>query len=187
MFDRLLGAVAAALDARGLPYMVVGGQAVLLHGEPRLTRDIDMTLAAGPDRLDDVLEAARAAGLEPLVDAEDFTRRTLVLPCREPASGIRVDFILSFSSYEKEAIARSVVVALAGAPVRFACAEDLVVHKVLAGRPRDLEDVRGILLKNPALDHAMVRRTLGEFDAALDRGDELIARFDEIVRLTGRA
>jgi len=27
--------------------MVIGGQAVLLYGEPRLTRDIDITLGIG--------------------------------------------------------------------------------------------------------------------------------------------
>ena len=36
MFESLLARLAHALDAAGLPYMVFGGQAVLLHGEPHL-------------------------------------------------------------------------------------------------------------------------------------------------------
>lgn len=83
MFAELLERVATALDAAGIPYMVVGGQAVLLHGEARLTKDVDVTLAAGVERLGDVLALAKAAGLGPLVDPETFTRRTLVLPCQE--------------------------------------------------------------------------------------------------------
>jgi len=36
--------------------MVIGGQAVLVYGEPRFTRDIDITLGAGIERLEEVLK-----------------------------------------------------------------------------------------------------------------------------------
>lgn len=52
MFEELLKRIAAALDAAGIPYMIIGGQAVLLYGEPRLTRDIDLTLGIGPDEVE---------------------------------------------------------------------------------------------------------------------------------------
>jgi hypothetical protein len=184
VFDRLLAAIAKALDAESLPYMVIGGQAVLLHGEPRLTKDIDVTLAAGLERLDAVLRAASAAGLDPLVDPKEFTQTTMVLPCKDTVSRIRVDFIFSFSRYEKHAVSRAKLVLLAGTNVRFASAEDLIVHKILAGRPRDLEDIRSILLKNPGLNVEFVRSTLAEFDEALARGDELASRFDAVHRET---
>lgn len=45
MFEQLLKKIAQALDKGGIPYMIIGGQAVLLYGEPRLTRDIDIILA----------------------------------------------------------------------------------------------------------------------------------------------
>ena len=41
-FDGLIARIAAALGKARIPYMVIGGQAVLLHGEPRLTRDLDL-------------------------------------------------------------------------------------------------------------------------------------------------
>lgn len=44
MFQALLQQIARGLDSRGIPYMLIGGQAVLLYGEPRLTRDVDVTL-----------------------------------------------------------------------------------------------------------------------------------------------
>ena len=50
MYDRLLEKIALELDSRAIPYRVVGGQAVLLYGEPRLTRDIDVTLGRGDPR-----------------------------------------------------------------------------------------------------------------------------------------
>ena len=166
--------------------MVIGGQAVLVHGEPRLTKDIDITLAAGLEKLDQVLHLAGDSDLEPLVDPDDFTAKTMVLPCIHRESGIRVDFIFSFSPYEAEAIARAVEIEINDAGVRFAAAEDLIVHKVLAGRARDLEDVRSVLLKNPELDRRLVERILADLQASLDVGSTLVDRFTEIVNGLGR-
>lgn len=148
--------------------MVIGGQAVLVHGEPRLTRDIDITLGVSLDRLADVVAAAAAARLKPLVDPETFARDTLVLPCADADSGVRVDLVLSESGYERAAIARAVIVRLGATAVRFVTPEDLVVHKVIAGRPRDLEDVRSIVARQPRLDRAQVERTLTDFEEVLD-------------------
>ena len=55
MFNSLLKAIAQSLDRRGIPYMVIGGQAVLLYGEPRQTRDIDVTMGIGPERVTDAI------------------------------------------------------------------------------------------------------------------------------------
>ena len=44
MFAQLLEQIALGLEERLIPYMVIGGQAVLLYGEPCLTRDIDESL-----------------------------------------------------------------------------------------------------------------------------------------------
>ena len=57
MFENLLKRIAQSLKNAGIPYMVIGGQAVLLYGEPRLTKDIDITLGADLTRLQDVLSA----------------------------------------------------------------------------------------------------------------------------------
>ena len=67
MFQRLLERIAVEFDSRSIPYLIIGGQAVLVHGEPRLTRDIDVTLGVGVDRLDDLLAIVKAAGWTVLV------------------------------------------------------------------------------------------------------------------------
>jgi predicted nucleotidyltransferase len=180
MFVALLEKTAAALDRAGIPYMVIGGQAVLRHGEPRLTRDIDLTLGVDVDRLADVLAVTVACGYELLVDPEPFVRQTMVLPCRDPKSGVRLDLVFSFSPYEREAIARAEPVRLGSADVRFATVEDLVIHKMIAGRPRDLEDVRGLLLRNPGVDRAAVEEKLSEFGEAA--AEPILGRFRGICR-----
>lgn len=167
MFTDLLERLACTLDEAGLPYMIIGGQAVLLYGEPRLTRDIDITLGVDVDRQSDVSSAATKLGLTLLVTPESFTKQTMVLPCVDPTTGIRVDFIFSFTPYEHQAIERAVLIPIGHAQVRFATAEDLIVHKMLAGRPRDHEDVTGILLKNTTLNSPYIRHWLGQFGAAI--------------------
>ena len=107
MFEAILARLGRELDAAELPYMVIGGQAVLLYGEPRLTDDIDITLGATLDQLPDVLKLTSSIGLEPLVDPEEFTRQTMVLPCRDSVTDLRVDLIFSFSPYERQALERA--------------------------------------------------------------------------------
>ena len=61
-------------------------------------------------------------------------------------------------------------------------AEDLVVTKVLAGRAKDLDDVRGILVaQGTGLDADAVRTTLAMLEDALGVGD-LVPAFDHLQR-----
>lgn len=183
MFEKLLERIAQSLKNAGIPYMVIGGQAVLLYGEPRLTKDIDITLGADLSRLEDVLSAVRDMKITPLVDPETFTRETMVLPCSDPETGIRVDMIFSFSPFEQLAISRARTVHIGEADICFASLEDLLVHKFIAGRARDLEDARVVLLKNPNADLAYIRHWLSEFSILtnenyLDRLDRILQGLD---------
>lgn len=159
--------------------MVIGGQAVLVYGEPRLTRDIDITLGAALDRLAEMVALTEDIGLEVLVNPVEFTPKTLVLPCRDRETGVRVDFIFSWSLYEKQALERSRGVSILGTKVKFAALEDVVIHKIVAGRPRDLEDVRLLLLKNPTYDSIYIKKWLQEFDEAL--GEDFAGRLQQVL------
>ncbi len=179
MFEQILESIAEGLERLGIPYMVIGGQAVLLYGEPRLTRGIDVTLGTDLGRLSEVLDWVRGNGWRVLVEAPaEFVGRTMVLPCLDPATGIRVDLIFSFSYYEQQALKRARRVSMGRAEVCFVSLEDLIIHKMLAGRPRDLEDVRTILLKNRTLDLDDVRHWLREFDRSL--GETSLERFEKL-------
>ena len=176
--SNLLVNLAQALDRAGIPYMVIGGQAVLVYGEPRLTRDIDLTLGLTPDALSQVLNVTREVNLHILVeDPEDFVRRLWVLPTLHPPTGLRVDFIFSWTPYEQQALERVRAIEIEGYPVRFACPEDVIVHKMLAGRPRDLEDVRSILRKQ-SVDVDYIHRWLEAFEQTLEQ--PLAQRFEQI-------
>lgn len=183
MFERLLERVGEGLENLGVPYMVIGGQAVLLYGEPRLTKGIDIAVGADLNRLPDILRLVRNIQLTPLVDPDTFTRQTMVLPCADPGTGIRVDLIFSSSPYEQQAMSRARTVKIGQAHVRFASVEDLVIHKLIAGRARDLEDVKSVLVKNPGKDLNYVRHWLGEFSTALSQ--PFVDRLEQVLREIG--
>lgn len=172
-FSSLIAGISRELRARKLSFMLIGGQAVLLHGRPRLTEDIDVTLAADPTRLDDVLDVCAVLKLRTLPeDIESFVRQTFVVPALHEKTRIRVDFIFSTTPYEREAIKRAVFVQLAGEAVPFATAEDLIIHKLFAGRSTDLEDAATVVRRKGAeLDWAYVERWVGEFASVPGRGD----------------
>lgn len=164
-FGSLLARLARGLEEAGLPAMVIGGQAVLLHGEPRLTQDIDVTLGVGPGEFRRVADLCESVRLTPLPeDPEAFVRSTFVLPAEDERSGIRVDLIFSTTPYEAEAIDRAIGVEIEGVAVPFASAEDLILHKLFAGRPRDLDDALGVVRrKGEELDWGYLERWVGEF------------------------
>lgn len=180
MLLALLEKLARALKRRSIPYMVIGGQAVLVHGTPRTTEDIDVTLGVDVDRLDDVRALVAESGWRSLIEPpEEFVSRTMVLPCIDPATELRIDIVFSRTEYERQAIERAVPKKIGRTDVWFAAAEDLVVHKVLAGRPRDLEDARSVLLRNPQLEIPYVRQWLGTLEEAI--GEPIVARLDALL------
>ena len=179
MFERLLKKITIQLKKGAIPYMVIGGQAVLLYGEPRLTRDIDITLGMGVNGLDKVKKIIKAIGLKVLVEKEkEFVERNMVLPTLDKKSGIRVDFIFSFSPYERQAIERGNEIKLGRTLVKFASLEDVVIHKMIAGRARDIEDLKSVLLKNPKYDSHYIEKWLAEFDKSL--GEHFLKVFRSI-------
>ncbi len=160
--------------------MIIGGQAVLIYGEPRLTKDIDITLGVGIEKLSVIKDTVRTLGLS--IEADDvdsFVKDTMVLPATDPKNGIRVDFVFSFSPFERAAIERAHIAKFDEISVRFASLEDLVIHKIVAGRARDIEDVRAILLKNPGYDRDHIESWLSDFDKSIDGG--FLSKFDELV------
>ena len=149
--------------------MIIGGQAVLLYGEPRLTKDIDVTLGVGAEGLGQLMQSVHNLRFKILVpDPEDFVTETMVLPTLHEESGIRVDFIFSYSAYEQQAIQNAQRIKMGAQDICFASLEDVIIHKIIAGRPRDLEDIRSVILKNPDFRLNYIKKWLAEFDASLE-------------------
>ena len=175
MIEQFLKRIAKGLDRQGIPYIIIGGQAALIHGRPRLTEDVDVTLGIDTDEFPKLFEECRNLKLTPLrANPEEFAEKTKVLPMQDPESKLRVDFIFSNTPYEQVAIKRAVLVEMADYPVRFASPEDLVIHKLFAGRAIDLEDAEAVLLRQGnKLDRAYVRKWLKVFGTT-EEGKDLL-------------
>jgi len=182
MFKEIIKNIAVALNRKKISYMITGGQAVLLYGEPRLTRDIDITLGIGIDRIKEILGVLDETGLKVLVkDINKFVNETMVLPAIEEKTKIRVDFIFSFTLYEKQAINKARRIRLDDIEVSFASPEDIIIHKIFSGRPRDIEDIKSILLKNKNINKKYINKWLKEFQKTFPEKN-FIKRFEKIVK-----
>ncbi len=182
MIEKLIKKTAKTLDKEEIPYMIIGGQAVLIYGRPRLTRDVDITLGVDTDRFTLIEELCKKLGLKILPEnPADFARETKVLPAEEPKSNIRIDFIFSFTEYETQAIKRTKEVIINNYPVKFASCEDVIIHKMVAARAVDEEDVKNILLKNKKfIDMKYIKKWLTEF-SNIDEYKKIVQKFNNLL------
>jgi hypothetical protein len=183
----LLADLAAALEAARARWYLFGAQAVILYGVPRLTADVDVTVELGARPTAALVAALEGRRFEPRgPDAEGFAERTRVLPLVHAPSRIPVDAVLAGPGIEEVFLDRAVVHQVEGVPVRCAAADDLVAMKILAGRPKDLDDVAAILaVQGPALDARRARETVRLLEQALDRAD-LLPTLDRLLARAGR-
>ena len=83
----------------------------------------------------------------PLFDnVTEVVERSFILPLRHRSTNVKVDLALGLSGFEQRAISRAEPLDAAGRTVSVVTAEDLLVMKVLAGRPHDEQDARGIVI-----------------------------------------
>jgi Nucleotidyltransferase of unknown function (DUF6036) len=165
--ERALQALCLALDDARLPYMLVGGQANAVWGEPRATLDIDVTVWAEgrPNAVSQLTVRFRALVAEP----ETFVRETRVLPL-ESADGVRIDVIFGMLPFEEEAIKRARPIRVAAMEVRVCTPEDLILMKILSDRERDIADARGVALRRmDDLDLEYLEPRIEELATLLER------------------
>ncbi len=171
-----LQAIGRAMKRVKARWYLFGAQAVLLHGAPRTTQDIDVTVLTelSTPRL---VEALRPSQIFPRIDDAAFFEQTRVIPCEHRPSGWNIDIVLGGPGLE-ELIAREATThKLGGVSVPLLRVEHLLVLKVLAGRPQDLADVSSLLaLPGKKIDRAEVRSLLAALQTGLEE-DRLVARF----------
>lgn len=171
----LLADLAAALAELGLPWYLFGAQAAIVYGVARLTADVDVTVKAPLDATAGAwLPALARHRFEPRFGDDGFFERTRVLPLQHGATGLPVDLVVAGPGLEDEFLARAVTRDIDGVTVPVVDRSDLVILKVLAARPKDLEDVTTLLgVQGPAIDDARVRDVLAKLEAALGQSDLL--------------
>lgn len=164
---RTIHEFADLFDRLGMPYAIMGGWAVRLYGLPRPTYDIDFTIAAPSERLQELY--AEVSGLGCTVPDQflgGWIDRVADMPLVKfrlyvEGHGLDIDVFLAESPYQEELLRRRRLHELRGRPVQFVSPEDLVLLKLIAARSRDLGDIEDVMLARPDIDEAYMRRWAG--------------------------
>ena|SRR5438105_309755 len=162
------------LDAAHIPSMIIGGVAASVLGRPRLTQDVDaLAILAESDCAEAVRVAAQYNIVPRIDDVLRFAERTRVLLMRHVTSGVDIDVTLGELQFERAAVAQCENLHIGGINVRLPRVEDLLVMKAIARRPKDIEDLKGLLAAHPDADVARARRWVREFATAMSTPDML--------------
>ena len=134
-----------ALNKHGVKYVIIGGYAVFVHAQPRMTKDLDVFIESSPTNARAIYNALAEFGA-PLSEfsVEDFHTPTLCARFGNPPycfdilqqiAGI--DFATVYKNSEELLIDGDL-------PARYISAADLITNKLASGRLQDLADVEAI-------------------------------------------
>ncbi len=129
---------------KSVQYLIIGGYAVIQHGEPRYTKDLDVWIATNAENGIAIYGALKEFGA-PLANlsAEDFMGDGYFYQMGSPP--VRIDIMMGIPGVNfVDAWARRVEVNYDGLWVKFISKEDLIVAKFAAGRPQDLIDAANL-------------------------------------------
>ena len=137
----------SAFHARGVKYLIVGGYAVILHAQPRATKDIDLLIQTDLENAGAIFSALADFGL-PLGDIKpgDFAARGNFFRFGHDPQG--VDILSEIPGVEFQEAWRnrveSIVDPQTGQSAYFISEDDLLRSKIASGRPQDLADADAI-------------------------------------------
>lgn len=172
----LLADLGRAFDALGISWYLFGAQAAIVYGVARLTADVDVTVRAPATPTGEWLAALGHHGFEGRFTDPAFIAQTRVLPVVHLTTGLPVDIVLAGPGLEEEFLSRAVVRSIDGVAVPVVEIADLVVLKILASRPKDLDDVVSLLrIHTDAIDAVRVCTVLKMLEDALGQSDLLVA------------
>jgi hypothetical protein len=168
------------LQEADIPSIVIGGVAVALWGEPRVTRDIDFKILAGREDADRLL-ALLKPDYTPLLPDPQRALLEQAMVFVQDADEIRLDLLLADTPYDVEAIRRGRTVGIdPGGAIRVCSPEDLIIYKLISTRLRDHEDAATVVRRQAdALDDHYVFHWLRQFELALD-DSTLVAEYTRL-------
>ncbi|MBM3129041.1 MAG: nucleotidyl transferase AbiEii/AbiGii toxin family protein [Chloroflexi bacterium] len=176
------------LNRHKIPYAIIGGFAVQYWGIPRLTVDVDLTvLTPLEEGTDNFVRLILTRFHSRAPDPYELARQArLVVVQASNGSGLDISF--GMPGYWDELMRRARDYELEpGKAVRLCSAEDLIIHKCIAGRPQDLRDIDGVVARqSKGLDETYIRKWLAIFAKEL-ADSEVRDRFERAWRAEKRA
>ena len=137
------------LNRTAIDYAIVGGVAVMYHGVPRTTVDIDFIFQINDEEIAAFVDFLNSKGFE--ASADDL-RIALSENSHCTAfyenSLLRLDIQGVNSLFDRMTLERAVSVVFLNTTIKLGTAEDTLVNKILFQSEQDLRDALGILFRN---------------------------------------
>ncbi len=126
------------LNSNNVCYLLVGGWAVGIYGNPRATKDIDFLVAIDNNNLAKLQNALLEFGSPP-VDLESFKEKGNVI--RIGSSPVQIDIINEADGIDiNECYSRRENIKVEDIDIFVISKEDLITNKKVSGRIQDLAD-----------------------------------------------
>jgi hypothetical protein len=166
----------AFCDRKEWKSCIIGGIAVQRWGNPRVTLDVDLTVLTGFGSEDPIITALTAEYPARIDSPAAFARRNRVLLLKTP-DGVGIDISLGALPFEERVISRASLFAFGpNLDIRTCSAEDLIVLKLFASRPLDIQDAEGVVLRQKGrLDWRYIEEQLGPLAEAKEEPEILQA------------
>jgi hypothetical protein len=177
--------IARWLHAGNRSGAIVGAIGVSLQGYVRTTNDVDFMVCVDsiePHTIAEILDSLPAFGFSPRANnLAEFALQSHVLLLLHGASGVTVDLALGMMPLEQEIAARADRKRIGSWELPVASVESLCLMKIIAARPRDMDDVAGLVEIYPGLDREWIMNYVRQYAELMDSPD----RVDIAVRLLG--
>jgi hypothetical protein len=135
------------LRLSGSEFCFIGGIALQRWGQPRLTRDVDLTLLCPLGGESEAIDRLLGRFAARIPDARAFGLRNRVVLIRSGA-GVPIDIALGALPFEHRCVERASEFDFGPGLRLLTCsAEDLVVLKAFAGRGQDWVDLENVLVR----------------------------------------
>ncbi len=142
-----LRAMVGGLEQAQMAYLVIGGIAQAVLGEPRTTQDVDCIVAIQPSDIVWLFDALQAAGFT--VNRTEAQQRVEMFGTFRVTRGHwRVDVIVASTEFERSAFARSQRLRLYGMELNLPTPEDFIILKLVPGRDKDLLDAKIVFARH---------------------------------------
>ena len=132
------------MEQMKIPYMVFGGIANSIYGNPRQTFDVDIKFSLkSKDEMESFLEELEFIAKIIPDNPPQFVEETNVIPV--DIDNVRVDLVVAELPFEKEAIQRSQYIRFSNTKIRVCQPEDLIIQKAVSTREKDWMDIRYVI------------------------------------------
>ena len=160
-FPEILRFVCEYLNRNKIQYVIVGGVAVMYHGVPRTTVDIDIILQIEDEQISSFVDFLNSRGfLSSATDIRAAFKENSHSTSFFKDTLLRLDIQGVNSTFDRMTLDRAIEVNLLGTLVRIGSIEDTFVNKILFQGEQDLRDALGILKRNlESFDFEYVKST----------------------------